>query len=91
MTISLPDALLKESGLTERELTVELACWLFDRERLTLWPAAQLAGLSRIEFEVELIRRRIPIHRPTVEDLESDLKALRRLESAANGKGDSRR
>ena len=46
-TLHIPDELLKEAGLTEQELLVELACRLFDGGRRTLWSAAKLAGLDR--------------------------------------------
>ena len=76
MTLQIPDDILREAGLTERDAIIEFACRLFDAEKLHLWPAARLAGLSRVEMEAELRRRRIPIYRPTVKDLEQDLRAL---------------
>ena len=79
MTLHLPDDIVRQSGLTDDQLRVELACRLFDGGRLALWPAAQLAGLSRIEFESELRKRSIPLHRPTPEDLQNDLQTLDRL------------
>src|SRR4051812_32673353 len=79
MTITIPDNILKDAGLTEREALVELASRLFDIGRLALWPAAQLAGLSRAEFEEELEKRGLAAYRPTVEDLHEDLENLRQL------------
>ena len=35
--------------------------------------------MSRVEFEEELHRRKIPIYRPTVEDLEHDIAVLKKL------------
>jgi predicted HTH domain antitoxin len=80
MPVVIPDEVLKEAGLSEREALIEIACRLFDLEKLDLWPAAKLAGLSRVEMEDELMKRRIPIYRPTVEDLMEDLKAIEHLE-----------
>ncbi len=79
MTLTIPDEILKQAGLTEREALTEFACRLFDAERLPLWPAAKLAGLSRAEMEDELRRRGIPIYRPTVEDLTQDMAAIEQL------------
>lgn len=79
MPLTLSDEVLKQAGMTEEQARVEIACRLFDAEKLALWPAAQLAQLSRIEFEEELHRRRISIYRPTVEDLRADLATLDRL------------
>ena len=67
------------AGLTEREVLIEIACRLFDMGRLHLWPAAQLAGLTRVEMEGELMKRKIPIYRPTVEDVEEDVETMKRL------------
>ncbi len=79
MPVVIPDETLRQAGLTEPEAIVEIACLLFDAGKLALWPAAKLAGMSRVEFECELGRRKIAIYRPTAEDLAHDLAALDRL------------
>ena len=79
MPVLISDETLEEAGLTEQEARIEVACRLFDIGKLHLWPAAQLAGMSRVEFEGELGRRKIPVYRPTVEDLEHDVATLKRL------------
>lgn len=79
MTLTIPDDILKQIGLSEHELLVEVACRLFDSERLTLWSAAQLAALSRVEFENELRNRGIAIYRPTPADLVADVTALENM------------
>lgn len=79
MPVTISDEVLKEAGLTEREALIEIACRLFDADKLELWPAAQLAGLTRVEMENELSSRKIPIYRPTIEDFEEDLRTLERL------------
>lgn len=79
MPLIIPDEVLQQAGLTEREALLEFACRLFDIGKLALWPAAKLARLSRVEFEDELHKRKIPIYRPTVEDLNHDLAVLDRL------------
>jgi len=80
MPLTISDEVLQSAGLTEEEARLEFACRLFDAEKLSLWPAAQLAGMSRVEFEGELHKRKIPIYRPTVEDLRADLAAFERLD-----------
>jgi len=62
VTLNVPDGFLDESGLDEKELKTELACTLFARRKIDLWPAAQLAGLTRVEMENELADRNIPIY-----------------------------
>lgn len=79
MVLKVPDNLLETAGISEREARVELACRLFHIGRLDLWPAAQLAGLTRVDFEDELSRRGIPIFRPTIADLQDDLNTLKGL------------
>ncbi len=79
MPVVISDETLQQTGMTEREVVIEIACRLFDIGKLPLWPAAQMARLSRAEFEQELVNRRIPIHRPTSQDLADDLATLERL------------
>ncbi len=79
MTITVPDDVLRQAGLTEREAVIEFACRLFDAQRLDLFAASRLGGLSRAEFEAELRARHIPIHRPTLEDIGDEEAALRKL------------
>ena len=76
MTIFIPDEILKEAGLTEREALIELACRLFDSERLAKPTAARLCGLERTEFEAELHRRGLTVYRTTLEEYEHDRKVL---------------
>jgi predicted HTH domain antitoxin len=79
MPVVISDEILWDAGLNEREALVEIACRLFDAGKLTLWSAARLAQLSRVEFEHELKTRQLPLYRPTVRDLEADLDALDQL------------
>ncbi len=79
MPLTLSDEVLKQAGLTEQEARVEIACRLFDAGKLDLWPAAQLAGMTRVNFEAELLNRKIPIYRLTVDDLVSEQAALDKL------------
>jgi hypothetical protein len=34
MTITIPDDILRDAGLTEREALIELACRLYDAEKI---------------------------------------------------------
>ena len=80
-TLTIPDEQFKQAGLTEREALIELACRLFDAGRLTLPGAGRFAGVSRAEMEDALMDRKIPIYRPTPEDLREDLETLRQIEA----------
>lgn len=79
MPLTLSDEVLQKAGMTPEEARVEIACRLFDAGKLHLWPAAQLAGMTRTQFEGELLQRKIPIYRPTLEDVMADLEAFKRL------------
>ncbi len=79
MPVVISDETLQQAGMTEREVVVEIACRLFDIGKLHLWPAAKMAGMSRAEFEQELIGRKIPICRPTLQDFADDVATLGRL------------
>lgn len=79
MPLVISDAELQEAHLNEREARVEFACRLFGADRLTLWSAAKLAGLSRVAFEDELRRRGLAAYRPTPADLNADLATLDKL------------
>lgn len=75
----LPDDALRRAGLDEGQVRVEFACWLFDSGRLDLWPAAQLAGLTRVAFEAELQARGIASCRYTESDFAQDMATARKL------------
>ena len=79
MPLVIPDDILRQAGLDEKEALVEFACRLFDAGKLALWPAAALAGMERGEFETQLRSRKISIYSPTLEDLKDDLLTLERL------------
>ncbi|HYE60687.1 MAG TPA: UPF0175 family protein [Phycisphaerales bacterium] len=72
MTINVPDDILKQAGVTERDLLIELACRLFDAEKLVKADAARLCGLDRPAFENELHKRRLPLYHTSLEDYELD-------------------
>ena len=65
---------MKRAGLTEREVLIELACWLFDSEKLGKGLAARLCGLKRIEFEEELRKRKLAVYHTSLEAYEEDMR-----------------
>ncbi|MEW6741691.1 MAG: UPF0175 family protein [Planctomycetota bacterium] len=73
MPLIIPDEILQAAGLSENDALIEIACRLFDAGRLTLWDAARLARLSRVEIEGELLahlvaappRDNAPVLRPS--------------------------
>jgi predicted HTH domain antitoxin len=81
MPLTISDELLKDAGLTEREALIEFACRMFDADRLTKPMALRVSGLSRVEFERELINRGLPIIHYTEEMWEQDLEALAKMDA----------
>lgn len=79
MPIVISDETLQQAGLSEQQARIEIACRLFDANKLSLWPAAQLAQLTRSQFESELHARHIAVYRPTVKDLEQDRQSMEKL------------
>ena len=79
MPVIIPDETLHAANLTERDAKIEIACRLFDAGKLTIGHAAQLAGLTEIEFENELHARGLPRFRYTAEMLDEDVETLKKL------------
>jgi predicted HTH domain antitoxin len=57
-TIQIPDDVLQQAGIDEREALCELACRLFDTGKLSLFFAAKLAGLSRARLRTFCLQKR---------------------------------
>jgi predicted HTH domain antitoxin len=80
MPLAIPDDLLKDLKMDEREARIEIACRLFDAGKLQLWPAAKLAGLDRVEMENELEKRGIVLYRVTPDYWAQEKRSLLHLE-----------
>ena len=79
MPLIIPDEALEAAGLSEQDARVEIACRLFEAGRLSSGAAARLAELDRSGFETALLDREIPLVRPTVDDFDSDMQAMKKL------------
>lgn len=77
MDLVIPEDVLRAAHTTADELKQEIAVMLFDRDRLTLVQAAQVAEMSPFTFQHLLASRGIGPHYD-VEDFEEDLDTLRR-------------
>jgi predicted HTH domain antitoxin len=60
------------------DLLLDLALGMYASNRVTLGRAAEIAGLSQLDFQRELGRRRIPLHYD-LEDFQADLRAVREI------------
>jgi predicted HTH domain antitoxin len=79
MPIVIPDEILEGSDVTVEDIRLDVAISLYQREKVSLGKAAEIAGLNRWEFQKILAGRKIPTINYTAEDLEKELKALRCL------------
>ena len=78
MSLVISDKILQATRMSEEELRQEVAVLLFQKEKLTLGQASQLAGSSQRQFQRLLASRRIPVHYDVAE-FEEDLKTLQEL------------
>jgi len=78
MSVVIPDEVLHATHMTADELIQEVAILLYQKDKLTLRQASQLAGMSQLQFQFLLASRKIPIHYDIAE-FEADLKTLREM------------
>lgn len=75
MSLVISEDIVKASGLSEKELILELIILLFQKNKISIGKASQLAQMPLLEFQHELAIRKISIHYDE-SDLEIDLKNL---------------
>ncbi|MEM6738186.1 MAG: UPF0175 family protein [Bacteroidota bacterium] len=75
MALIITDDTLSKAQLTADELLIDLACYLYDKKRMSMGQARRLANLDQISFQKELSKRDIYIHY-TEQDLKKDLDNL---------------
>lgn len=72
MIIEISDSVVAQSGLSQRDLLIEVALSLYQRGILSLGLSAQLVGLHRYAFQQEMSRRKIPLNL-TWEEVQQDI------------------
>jgi predicted HTH domain antitoxin len=72
MKIEIPDSLLKQGNISQRDLLCELVTILYSKTELSWSAAAQLLNISRDQFLQELGKRKIPV-KYSIDDLQADL------------------
>ena len=78
MPVTIPDDIVRSTRMTEEELRQEIAVLLFEKEKLTLGRACQLAAMTQLQFQHLLASRQIPVHYDVAE-FEEDIATLREL------------
>ena len=74
MLIEIPDTAL-EHPLNRDKMLLEIAIYLFEKDKLTLGKAAELVGIPKMQMQNEIGGRGINMHYDE-EMLENDLKAI---------------
>ena len=78
MSIIISEDILYATRMTEAEFLQEVAILLYQKGKLSLGKASKLAKLGRIEFQLLLASRQIPINYG-IDDFEADMDTLRNL------------
>lgn len=81
INIDLPSDILLTLNESEKELKkrikVSLAIQLYVQQKITIGKAAQIAGISRLQFETVLSENNISISTLSVEDVMGDIQKLK--------------
>ena len=75
MALIISDAVLKKAQLSGEDLLTDLACYMYDKGRLSFGKASELSGLNYLQFQKALAEREIDI-KYSEQDLDTDLKNL---------------
>ena len=79
MSLVISDDLVKASGLSERDLFLEIVLMLFRQDKISLGKASELMGLHRMQFQELLADRDICVHYDVAE-FQEDLKTLQEMD-----------
>ena len=78
MSIVISEDILYATHMTEAEFLQEVAVLLYEKGKLTLGKASKLAQMRRIQFQLLLASRQIPLNYG-IDDFDADLDTLRDL------------
>jgi len=75
MSLVISDDLVNASGLSERDLFLEIVLMLFRQDKISLGKASELMGIHRMQFQKLLADRDICVHYDVAE-FQEDLETL---------------
>jgi predicted HTH domain antitoxin len=61
------------------EMRIEIAAYLYEKQRMSIGKARRIAGLDLVQFQKELAKRNIYLQLG-IEDLESEIRNLKLLQ-----------
>ena len=76
--LAIPAEIVEATHMSVPELKQEIAVLLFQKEKLTLAQASELATMTQYQFQHLLASRQIPLHYD-VADFKNDLKTLEEM------------
>ena len=77
--LNVPDDLLRRLGPNDHDALMEIACRLYETNRLKFDEGARMVGVDLTTFSAACASRRIPVYWYESEDLESDLDNLNKM------------
>lgn len=75
MGLNISEKVLRSAEISAEDLLIEVAVYLYDKERLSFGQAKNLAQLDHLAFQQELAKRDVYI-KYDEEDLEEDLRNM---------------
>jgi len=72
MIITIPDETLSDVKISAAELLIDVAVYLYDKQRLSLGQARKIAGLDVLSFQKELAKRNVYLNY-SMDDLNKDI------------------
>jgi len=75
MIITIPDERIKAAQISASELLLDIAVYLYDKERLSLGQARKLAGLDIVSFQRAVAERNVFI-KYNLDDLNRDIQNM---------------
>lgn len=75
----LDDDFVKDINMSEQEIKLEFAIWLYERDKISLRKAAKMASLRWLDFSEILCERNIPTVKMNSEDFETEIKTVKSL------------
>lgn len=75
----IPGEVLERAEMSGEDLLIEIAVYLYEKERLSIGQAKDLAGMDLVSFQKELAERDIYLHFD-IEDYYSDLENLDKMD-----------
>lgn len=76
MALVISDSFLEKFEITSSDLLVDIACFLYEKERMSFGKAKSFSGLNRRQFQKALNDRNIYMNYG-IEDFEVDLKSIK--------------